>query len=191
MEQLEAVIVGGGQAGLAGSRELLRLGVEHVVLERGRIGQTWRDRWDSFCLVSPNWTVQLPDRPYDGDDPDGFMPRDEIVSYLSGTRRRVRALPVRKAWMSLSVESGRPSARTIAGELQASALVLRPAPTSARTGRRGRDAACGPARHRRGRLPQRRRAASRADLGGGSGQSGCQLVEEPRTRGASNSVLRQ
>jgi putative flavoprotein involved in K+ transport len=52
------------------------------VLERGRIGQTWHDRWDRFCLVTPNWTVQLPGGHYDGDDPDGFMSRDEIVAFL-------------------------------------------------------------------------------------------------------------
>ena len=75
-------VVGGGQAGLAVSHELTALGVEHVVLERRRVGQTWRDRWDSFCLVTPNWSVQLPGGAYDGDDPDGFMPRDEIVQHL-------------------------------------------------------------------------------------------------------------
>lgn len=78
----DVVVVGAGQAGLAVSHELIRRGVSHVVLERGRIGQTWRTRWESFCLVTPNWTVQLPGGGYDGDDPDGFMPRDEIVAFL-------------------------------------------------------------------------------------------------------------
>jgi cation diffusion facilitator CzcD-associated flavoprotein CzcO len=64
------------------SHELERRGVDHVVLERGRIGQSWRDRWDSFCLVTPNWSVQLPDGTYDESDPDGFMSRDEIVAFL-------------------------------------------------------------------------------------------------------------
>jgi len=125
MERLEAVIVGGGQAGLAASRELQRNGVEHVVLERGRIGQTWRDRWDTFCLVSPNWTVQLPDRPYDGDDPDGFMPRDEIVAYLEGYRDAF-ALPVREGVAALSIERGADGfhIQTTIGDLQARALVL-------------------------------------------------------------------
>jgi len=81
-ERFDAVVVGGGQAGLSTSCELTRRGVDHVVLERGAIGQTWRDLWESFCLVTPNWSVQLPEHPYDGDDPDGFMPRDEIVRYL-------------------------------------------------------------------------------------------------------------
>ena len=45
------------------------------MLEKDRIGETWRRRWDSFCLVTPNWSVLLPGHPYDGDDPDGFMSR--------------------------------------------------------------------------------------------------------------------
>ena len=125
MEQFEAVVIGGGQAGLAVSRELLRAGVEHVVLERGRIGQAWRDRWDTFCLVSPNWSVQLPDRPYEGDDPDGFMPRDEIVAYLERYRAAF-ALPVRERVTALAIESGAGGfrIRTTNGELLAPALVV-------------------------------------------------------------------
>jgi putative flavoprotein involved in K+ transport len=78
----DAVVIGAGQAGLAVSHELTHAGVPHLVLERGRVGQTWRGRWDSFCLVTPNWSVQLPGGGYGGDDPDGFMPRDEIVEFL-------------------------------------------------------------------------------------------------------------
>jgi cation diffusion facilitator CzcD-associated flavoprotein CzcO len=81
---IPVAVVGAGQAGLAASCELTKAEVEHVVLERGRIGQTWRDRWDSFCLVTPNWTVQLPDGHYDGADPDGFMPRDAPLCLACG-----------------------------------------------------------------------------------------------------------
>jgi len=66
MESVVVAIVGGGQAGLATSRELTKAGLEHVVLERGRVGETWRSRWDSFRLVTPNWTVRLPDGHYAG-----------------------------------------------------------------------------------------------------------------------------
>ena len=76
------IVVGAGPAGLAVSHELQRVGVDHVVLERGRVAQSWRDRWDSFCLVTPNWYVQLPGGAYDGDDPDGFMSRDAVVAHL-------------------------------------------------------------------------------------------------------------
>jgi cation diffusion facilitator CzcD-associated flavoprotein CzcO len=78
----QVVVIGAGQAGLAVSHELTELGVGHVVLERARVGQTWRALWDSFCLVTPNWTMSLPGFPYAGDDPEGFVPRDEIVGYL-------------------------------------------------------------------------------------------------------------
>jgi putative flavoprotein involved in K+ transport len=95
MERLPAVVIGAGQAGLAVSHELTALSVEHVVLERGRIGQSWRGRWDSFCLVTPNWSVQLPGGAYDGPEPDGFMPRDEIVAFLERYAGRIAA-PVRE-----------------------------------------------------------------------------------------------
>ena len=76
------IVVGAGPAGLATSYELRARGIDHVVLERGRVGQSWRDRWDSFCLVTPNWYLQLPGGAYTGEDPDGFMSRDEVVAYL-------------------------------------------------------------------------------------------------------------
>jgi putative flavoprotein involved in K+ transport len=103
-ERIDTVVLGGGQAGLAVSHELSRESVVHVVLERGRIGETWRGRWDSFCLVTPNWTVRLPGYPYDGQDPDGFMHRDEIVAYLERYAAAVKA-PVREG---VDVESVRP-----------------------------------------------------------------------------------
>ncbi|MEO3810260.1 MSMEG_0569 family flavin-dependent oxidoreductase [Sphaerisporangium sp. B11E5] len=77
------VVIGAGQAGLSMSHCLTRRGVDHVVLERHRVGHEWRARrWDSFCLVTPNWQCRLPGFPYAGADPDGFMRRDEIVRYL-------------------------------------------------------------------------------------------------------------
>jgi len=89
------VVVGGGQAGLATSHELDRHGVSHVVLERGRVGQSWRGRWESFCLVTPNWSMRLPGQPYDGADPDAFDARDDIVGFLERYARRNDA-PVRE-----------------------------------------------------------------------------------------------
>jgi putative flavoprotein involved in K+ transport len=79
---MSVVVIGAGQAGLAVSHELMKLGVEHLVLERARVAQAWRDRWNSFTLVTPNWTMDLPDSPYDGEDSEGHVPRDEIVAYL-------------------------------------------------------------------------------------------------------------
>jgi putative flavoprotein involved in K+ transport len=81
-ESAPVIVVGAGPAGLAASHELQHVGIDHIVLERGRVGQSWRDRWDSFCLVTPNWYVQLPGGKYAGDDPDGFMSRDEVVGFF-------------------------------------------------------------------------------------------------------------
>lgn len=81
------VVVGGGQAGLSMSRCLQRRGIDHVVLERAEVAHSWKTyRWDTFCLVTPNWQCQLPDFPYAGDDPHGFMVKDQIIDYLEAYR---------------------------------------------------------------------------------------------------------
>jgi putative flavoprotein involved in K+ transport len=81
--RVPVAVVGGGQAGLSMSYCLTQRGIEHVVLEREQVAHEWRAaRWDTFCLVTPNWQCQLPGFPYSGDDPDGFMVKDEIVEYL-------------------------------------------------------------------------------------------------------------
>lgn len=77
------VVVGGGQAGLAMSYCLKERGIDHLIFEKNQIGYAWREkRWDSFCLVTPNWQCQLPGFPYPGSDPQGFMVKDEIVQYI-------------------------------------------------------------------------------------------------------------
>lgn len=78
-----AVIVGGGQAGLSASHYLGKHGIDHVVFEKKTVAHKWsKERWDAFCLVTPNWQCQLPDHPYDGNDPHGFMVKDEIIAYV-------------------------------------------------------------------------------------------------------------
>ena len=84
-EHVTVAVVGGGQAGLSTSWYLTRDGVDHVVLEAATAAHEWADsRWDSFTLVTPNWHCRLPGYAYDGPDPDGFMTRDEVVSWLGG-----------------------------------------------------------------------------------------------------------
>ena len=122
----QVVVIGAGQAGLAVSHELSELGVGHVVLERARVGQTWRDHWDSFCLVTPNWTMSLPGFPYAGDDPEGFAPRDEIVGYLERYALSIGA-PVREGVGVDSLEpgsKGRFLLRTSAGDMEAESVVV-------------------------------------------------------------------
>ena len=125
MERVPVVVIGGGQAGLAVSHELAARGVEHVVLERGQVGQSWRDRWDSFCLVTPNWSVQLPGHPYDGPDPDGYLARDEIAAYLDEYAATL-PVPVREGVEVFGVERSADGfeLRTTAGMLAARRLVV-------------------------------------------------------------------
>jgi len=83
-----AIVVGGGQSGLSASYCLRERQIEHVVFEQHKIAHSWRTkRWDSFCLVTPNWQCQLPGFPYAGDDPEGFMGRDSIVKYIEAYAR--------------------------------------------------------------------------------------------------------
>jgi putative flavoprotein involved in K+ transport len=92
----EVLIVGGGQAGLSLSYYLKQRGLGHLVLEKHRALHAWQTaRWDSFCLVTPNWQCQLPGYPYRGNDPHGFMRKPEILEYLDGFRRHVNA-PLRE-----------------------------------------------------------------------------------------------
>src|SRR5215831_1337308 len=119
-------VIGAGQAGLAVSHELAASGVEHVVFERARVGQAWRDRWDSFCLVTPNWTMNLPGFAYAGNDPEGFVPRDEIVGYLERYAASFSA-PVQAGAEVESLEPGTGSRfllQTSAGELRAQSAVV-------------------------------------------------------------------
>ena len=121
------LVVGGGQAGLSVSYHLRARGIDHVVLEKHRVGHAWRtERWDSFCLVTPNWQCALPGYPYAGDDPDGYMLRDEIVAYVEGFADMVDP-PIHEG---VSVErvsraaDGRYRVRSTAGEWTADDVVL-------------------------------------------------------------------
>ena len=89
------VVIGAGQAGLAVSHFLSARSIDHVLLERGEIGHSWRtERWDSLRLLTPNWQTRLPGAPYRGPDPDGFMTMPEVVGFLDDYARRIAA-PVR------------------------------------------------------------------------------------------------
>ncbi len=85
------LIVGGGQAGLSLSHYLQQRGIDHLVLEKHSAMHSWRtQRWDNFCLVTPNWQCKLPGHEYAGDDPHGFMKKDEINAYLADFLARTR-----------------------------------------------------------------------------------------------------
>ncbi len=92
MKRTDAIIIGGGQAGLAMSRSLADRGIDHVVLERGRIAERWRsERWDSLRLLTPRWQSRLPGWSYQGSDRDGFMTRSEVIDFLEGYARSFSA----------------------------------------------------------------------------------------------------
>ncbi|MEO0888317.1 MAG: FAD-dependent oxidoreductase, partial [Cyanobacteria bacterium J06648_10] len=77
------VIVGGGQAGLSISYCLQQQGIDNIIFEKNKIADSWRSkRWDTFCLVTPNWQCMLPGYRYSGEDPNGFMKRDAIVQFV-------------------------------------------------------------------------------------------------------------
>ena len=86
------IVVGAGQSGLSMSYYLKEAGIDHLVLEKSSAMHSWKlHRWDSFCLVTPNWQCALPGYPYRGNDPHGFMRKDEIIEYLEGFARHVDA----------------------------------------------------------------------------------------------------
>ncbi|HEX9063749.1 MAG TPA: NAD(P)/FAD-dependent oxidoreductase [Streptosporangiaceae bacterium] len=84
MLKTTAVVIGAGHSGLAMSRRLTERSVDHVVLERGEVANSWRtQRWPSLRLLTPNWQTRLPGHDYDGDDPDGFMPAADLAATLA------------------------------------------------------------------------------------------------------------
>ncbi len=85
-----ALVVGAGHAGLATSHVLAAHGIDHVVVERGEVGHSWRqERWESLRLLTPNWLTRLPGLAYDGDDPDGYMEMDGVARFLERYARLV------------------------------------------------------------------------------------------------------
>jgi putative flavoprotein involved in K+ transport len=125
-EKVNVAIIGAGQAGLSTSWYLTQAGVEHIVLEAGRVAETWQSRrWDSFCLVTPNWSVMLPGATYDGPDPDGFMHRDALVEHFQRWAAGFGA-PVRegRAVTSLDAEDGGFRLTTPSGSLHARSVVV-------------------------------------------------------------------
>ncbi len=131
-EHVETVIIGGGHAGLTMSHSLSQLGQEHVILERGRVGERWRsERWDSFHFQFPNWTIELPEYKYQCDDPDAFAPGHEVVRFLDGYADFIKA-PVRCGVTVMSLEQvsreGRYLIHTQNGTIEAGTVVIATGP---------------------------------------------------------------
>jgi putative flavoprotein involved in K+ transport len=126
MRRTATVVIGGGHAGLAMSRCLSRAGIDHVVLERGRVAERWRsERWDSLRLLTPNWQSRLPGFRYQGPDPDGYMRMPEVIDFLERYARSFAA-PVEEGTNVIGVESrgGTYRVTTDRGGWEAPAVVI-------------------------------------------------------------------
>jgi putative flavoprotein involved in K+ transport len=176
-----AVVIGGGQAGLSASHYLGKHGIDHVVFEKKTVAHKWKnERWDAFCLVTPNWQCQLPDHPYDGEDPHGFMVKDEIIAYVDRFVRKVNP-PVLEGTSVTSLEQAgdiftvESSAGTVTADSVVIATSLYSEPAIPRAAERlpGDILQLHTADYRNpGQLPEG------AVVVVGSGQSGCQIAED-------------
>ncbi|WP_137128665.1 MSMEG_0569 family flavin-dependent oxidoreductase [Rhizobium sp. FY34] len=177
----QAVIIGGGQAGLSASHYLQKQGIGHVVFEAKTAAHKWQnERWDAFCLVTPNWQCQLPDHPYDGADPHGFMVKSEILDYVARFVEKVAA-PILEHTEVTSVERFGQGFRveSAAGTVTADAVIIATSLYSEPAIPRAAE-----------RLPETITQMHTADYRNpgqlpegavmvvGSGQSGCQIAED-------------
>lgn len=177
------IIVGGGQAGLSISYCLGECQIDHIIFEQYQIAHSWRSkRWDSFCLVTPNWQCQLPGFSYSGDDSNGFMQKDQIVDYIEAYARSFNP-PVREG---VSVQRVRKNpisdvfeVSTSIGEFTADQIVV--ATGGYHRPRIPGIAQCLPEEVRQLHSSEYKNPESLADgavIVVGTGQSGCQIAED-------------
>lgn len=183
----DVIVVGAGQAGLSTSYYLSAAGIAHTVLERDAPGSSWSmRRWDSFTLVTPNWTVRLPGAEYRGGDPDGFMGRDEFAAYLARWAGSF-GCPVRAGVAATALgrgRNGRLRLDTTDGSVEARAVVV--ATGTMQTPRRPAFAESVPPRIRQLDAETYRNPDDLAPgtvLVVGSGQTGGQITDELRLAG--------
>src|SRR6201991_4227551 len=106
IERTTTVVIGAGHAGIAASYFLTDRSIDHVVLERGEVANSWRrERWDSLRLLTPNWQSRVPGLRYEGPDPDGYMTMGEVTEFIGRFAKASRA-PVRTGVNVTSVRRG-------------------------------------------------------------------------------------
>jgi putative flavoprotein involved in K+ transport len=123
---VDVLVIGAGQSGLAMSRLLSSRAIDHVVLERGEVANSWaQERWDSLKLLTPNWLSRLPGYHYPGPDPDGYMSMSEVIDFIKGYAELSRA-PVVTGTRVSSVRAGSFGfdVRTNRGRWRAKAVVI-------------------------------------------------------------------
>lgn len=126
MRNVTAVVIGAGHAGLAMSSQLAVRGIDHVVLERGEVANSWRkERWDSLHLLTPNWLSRLPGYGYQGNKPDGYRDMPETIEFIAGFARAIKA-PVETNTTVLSVRANDAGyqVQTDQGDWQCRAVVV-------------------------------------------------------------------
>ncbi len=132
IEEVDTLVVGGGQAGLAMSEHLSNCGVPHLVLERHRIAERWRsERWDSLVANGPAWHDRFPSLEFSDIDPDAFATKEQVADYFAAYAEQIEA-PVRCGVDVMSVyrNVGRPGFRveTAKGVLEANNVVAATGP---------------------------------------------------------------
>ena len=101
---LDTIIIGAGHAGLAVSYCLTKRSIDHLVIERGEVANSWRnERWDSLKLLTPNWQSRVPGFSYSGDNPDGFMSMREVIEFIDDYARYCKA-PVQTGTTVISLK---------------------------------------------------------------------------------------
>ena len=126
LRNVTCVIIGAGHAGLAMSRCLTDLSVDHVLLERGEVANSWRtERWDSLRLLTPNWQSRLPGFTYQGENPDGFRDMPEVIKFIDKYANFISA-PVETSTRVTSVSSSDSGYKILTnqGEWHCKALVI-------------------------------------------------------------------
>ena len=126
VDHFTTIVIGAGHAGLAASRYLTERSIEHVVLERGEVANSWRrERWESLRLLTPNWQSRLPGYRYEGDNPDGYMTMPEVIEFIS-RYATASAAPVRPHTTVTSVRQRDDgyNVATTSGELSCRSVVL-------------------------------------------------------------------
>jgi putative flavoprotein involved in K+ transport len=179
-ERVETVVIGGGQAGLAMSYRLSERGHEHLVLERGRVGERWRsERWDSLRFQAPNWNMRLPGRAFQAVDPDAFAHRDEVVQFIAGYASFARA-PLRQGIAATALRrkpgTERLTVETPAGRIEAKNVVVATGPYQAPAPTLPLGGSALELHSTQYRNPDQ--LPPGAVLVIGSGNSGCQIAEE-------------